>query len=63
MKRAISIFAVAAAFFLTGEYIYSQSTGKTGFHSAAGLALIWLAVGAILLGVSAVIYRKSEDKI
>ncbi len=60
MKKITVSFIFTVAIFIAGEYLYSRSVGKIGFPSFAGLTLIWLAVGAILLGVSAVIYKKSE---
>ena len=60
MKKIAVTFIFSVAAFLTGEYLYSRSVGKIGFPSFAGLTLIWLAVTAALVCVSAVIYKKSE---
>lgn len=60
MKKITVGFIFTAAAFIAGEYLYSRSIGKIGFPAFAGLALIWLAIGAILLGIAAVIYKKSE---
>ena len=60
MKKITVGFIFTVALFIAGEYLYSQSIGKIGFPAFAGLALIWFAVGVILLSVAAVIYKKSE---